>query len=182
VAAELVVALPATAPPPEPRSLAALCATRGARLPSVRVGLALARGQVAAWSAVRLRDVIVVGPAAAALVIGRGVIAVTLDRRGARVTVLAPYQRAVMSSDDLAHDLTIPLAIVAGDVSLSARALLELAPGQVLALGRAVGTAVELRSGERCLARGELVTVDGELGVRVTELVDPAPAVVATRG
>jgi flagellar motor switch protein FliN/FliY len=85
-------------------------------------------------------------------------------------------------TDDLAHDLSIPLAIVAGDVRLSARALLELAPGTVLSLGKTLGAAVEVRSGERCLARGELVAVDGELGVRVTELVDPAPAVVATSG
>ena len=87
-----------------------------------------------------------------------------------------------MSSEELATDLEIPLAIVAGDVSVSARSLLELAPGQVLSLGRSLGGPVELRAGARTLARGELVEVEGELGVRITELVDAAPAVVATRG
>lgn len=184
VAAELVVALPATLPSPDPRPLAALCAARGGRLPDVRARLELARGRVAAATLADLRrgDVLVVGPPDAHLAIARGRIAVALDPRGDGLTLRTAYQRASIMSDDLARDLSIPLAIVAGDVSLSARALLELAPGQVLPLGRRVGTAVEVRAGERCLARGELVTVDGELGVRVTELVDPAPAVVATPG
>jgi flagellar motor switch/type III secretory pathway protein FliN len=42
----------------------------------------------------------------------------------------------------------------------------------VLGLSRAAGAAVELVTGERVIARGELVDVDGELGVRVTALVD----------
>jgi flagellar motor switch/type III secretory pathway protein FliN len=87
-----------------------------------------------------------------------------------------------VASEELANDLDLPLAVVAGDVTLSARALLELTPGQVLSLGRTLGGPVELRAGARTLARGELVEIDGELGVRITELVDAAPAVVATRG
>ena len=77
--------------------------------------------------------------------------------------------------DDLADDLSIPLAVVAGEVSLSARALLELAPGAVLALGRPLAGAVELWAGGRRIARGELVEVEGALGVRIAELLDESP-------
>jgi flagellar motor switch/type III secretory pathway protein FliN len=181
VDAVVTVALPAVMPPPAPRPLAALVASRGARLPDVGASVTVARGRVAGWRDLVVRDVVVVGRPAAALLVGRGAIAVALDATRSRVTVLEPYQRSVMSSEELATDLDLPLAIVAGDVTMSARALLELTPGQVLSLGRSLGGPVELRAGGRCLARGELVEVDGELGVRITELVDAAPAVVATR-
>ncbi len=181
VAAELLVALPLSLPAANPRSLSELMRSRGDRLPPVVAAVALARGRVARWGDAAPRDVVVVGPPSAALLVGRGAIEVALDARGVGVTVLAPYERTAMPGDDLAHDLAIPIAIVAGDVTMSARALLELAPGQVLSLGCALGGLVELRSGARCLARGELVTIDGELGVRVTELVAAPPTVVATR-
>jgi hypothetical protein len=181
VAADVIVALPATIPPPEPPPLASLVATRGARLPGVRATVALARGRVAGWRDMALRDVVVVGRSAPALLVGDGAIRVALDAARTGITVLQPYERTPVASEELASDLDIPLAIVAGDVTMSARALLELTPGQVLSLGRTLGGPVELRAGARTLARGELVEIEGELGVRITELVDAAPAVVATR-
>lgn len=182
VAADVIVALPAALPPPEPRPLGALIAARGAWLPAVEATFVLARGRVAGWRDMAVRDVVVVGKSAPCLQVGRGAIGVALDAVRDRITVLSPYERPRMSSEELATDLEIPLAIVAGDVNVSARSLLELAPGQVLSLGRSLGGPVELRAGARTLARGELVEVEGELGVRITELVDAAPAVVATRG
>ncbi len=182
VVADVIVALPASVPPPEPRPLGALIAARGAWLPAVEATFVLARGRVAGWRDMAVRDVVVVGKSAPCLQVGRGAIGVALDAVRDRITVLSPYERPRMSSEELATDLEIPLAIVAGDVSVSARSLLELAPGQVLSLGRSLGGPVELRAGARTLARGELVEVEGELGVRITELVDAAPAVVATRG
>lgn len=181
IAADVLVALPAMVPPPEARALPVLVATCGARLPEVRVTVALARGRVAGWRDMTTRDVVVVGRSAPALLVARGAIAVALDATRTGLTVLQPYERDRMPTEELATDLDIPLAIVAGDVTMSARALLELTPGQVLSLGRSLGGPVELRAGARTLARGELVEVEGELGVRITELVDAAPAVVATR-
>lgn len=181
IAADVLVVLPATVPPPETRPLPSLVATHGARLPDVRVTVALARGRVAGWRDMSTRDVVVVGRSAPALLVGKGAIAVALDAARTGITVLQPYERNPMPTEELATDLDIPLAIVAGDVTMSARALLELTPGQVLSLGRSLGGPVELRAGARTLARGELVEVEGELGVRITELVDAAPAVVATR-
>ncbi len=44
-------------------------------------------------------------------------------------------------------------------------------PGEVIALPSRVGSLVELRAGGRAVARGELCDVDGEVGVRVLELL-----------
>jgi flagellar motor switch/type III secretory pathway protein FliN len=112
--------------------------------------------------------VIVVGSLAArgggVLRVARGEVPVTID--GDRVTVRAPYQRGRMD-ETLGEDLTVELAVSAGTATLSARALLELAPGAVLALGRPAGGQVELVVGRRVIGTGELIDVDGELAVRV---------------
>ena len=54
-----------------------------------------------------------------------------------------------------------------GTVEMKAREWAELGPGDVIALGRWVGDPAILRVGGVELARGELVQVDGEYGVRI---------------
>ncbi len=183
--AEVVVIVP-DLPAPRLRPLASLLATRGGRLPAVPVIVELARAALPAAAGPRLAalvpgDVIVVGRSAPALRVGRGRVAGALDLAAGELTVAASYLRADPVSDPnpqtLADDLSIPLTVVAGEVAVSARALLELAPGAVLPLGRPLGGAVELWAGGRRIARGELVEVEGALGVRVAELlVEAAPA------
>jgi flagellar motor switch protein FliM len=64
-----------------------------------------------------------------------------------------------------------PIEIVAelGRIVLRGDEVLSLGEGSVLPLGR-TGTTVDLVVGGRTWARGELVNIDGELGVRITEL------------
>ncbi|MFH0901975.1 MAG: FliM/FliN family flagellar motor C-terminal domain-containing protein, partial [Pseudomonadota bacterium] len=56
------------------------------------------------------------------------------------------------------------------EITLSAREVLELGPGAVLAFDKPIGSPVELLAGGSLVARGELVAIDGELGVRILEL------------
>jgi type III secretion protein Q len=44
-------------------------------------------------------------------------------------------------------------------------------PGEVIALPTRVGSPVEIVAGDRLIARGELCDVEGEVGVRITELL-----------
>ena len=67
-------------------------------------------------------------------------------------------------------DVPVTLAVELGRVSLSLAALADLKPGDVLELGRLPTEPVELTSGGRLVARGELVQIDTELGVRVTNV------------
>jgi flagellar motor switch/type III secretory pathway protein FliN len=68
-----------------------------------------------------------------------------------------------------------PIEVVAelGRVTLRGDEVLGLAPGAVLALGRVGASPVSLRVGGELWAEGELVDVDGELGVRVTAVRRP---------
>ena len=58
-----------------------------------------------------------------------------------------------------------------GRVSLRGDELLGLAPGAVLAMGTG-RTGICLRVGGEVWAEGEIVDIDGELGVRVTRLAN----------
>lgn len=65
------------------------------------------------------------------------------------------------------EDAPVVLRVEIGTVEMTARAWSELSPGDVLTLGVRVGEAVVLRVGGVEVARGELVQVDGEVGVRI---------------
>ena len=65
-----------------------------------------------------------------------------------------------------------PIEITAeiGRLVLPAEEVLALGPGSVLGLGPLQPQSVQLRIGSRIWARGELVDVEGQLGVRLTSL------------
>jgi flagellar motor switch/type III secretory pathway protein FliN len=71
-----------------------------------------------------------------------------------------------------------PIEIVAevGRLSVRGDEILALARGGVLTFGGLQPSAIALRVGDEIWARGELVDVDGELGVRITELTAAHPA------
>ncbi len=74
-----------------------------------------------------------------------------------------------MALPDEAH---LELTVALGTTRLSLRALTELAIGQVISLGRPLSGPFDLRVEGRVIGRGELVDVDGELGVRIVSLGD----------
>jgi len=67
-------------------------------------------------------------------------------------------------------EVPVTLTVELGRVNLPLGRLAALRPGDVLELGRHPREPVELTSGGRLVARGELVQVDTELGVRVTQV------------
>jgi flagellar motor switch protein FliM len=77
-----------------------------------------------------------------------------------------------MKSPDpaLIDELPVELSCRLAEITLSAREVLQLAPGAVVPLGRGPAGGVDLISAGRVVARGELVDVDGELGVRILEI------------
>jgi len=69
-----------------------------------------------------------------------------------------------------ALDVPVTLTVELGRVNLSLAQLADLKPGDVVELGRHSRAPVELTSGGRLVARGELVLIDTDLGVRVTNV------------
>ncbi len=68
-------------------------------------------------------------------------------------------------------DLPITLTVELGRLSLSLSRLANLKPGDVLGLMRNSTEPIELTSGDRLVARGELVQMDQELGVRILQIL-----------
>ena len=63
------------------------------------------------------------------------------------------------------------LTVVIGRARRPIRELLEMRPGSVIGLDRAPTDPVEILANGTLVARGEMVVIDGGLGVRVTEIV-----------
>jgi flagellar motor switch/type III secretory pathway protein FliN len=88
-------------------------------------------------------------------------------------TEATPMQSDEASDPTLADavlDAPLVVRVELGQVSMSAREWAALKPGDVLGTGRRLAEPVVLRSGGQVLARGELVSLEGELAVRVLEL------------
>lgn len=73
----------------------------------------------------------------------------------------------------LAADAPVEIAVEIARFTLRLEDLSRLRTGEVLSTGRPIGEHVALRAGGRAIARGELVDVDGEVGVRVLEIAPP---------
>jgi type III secretion system YscQ/HrcQ family protein len=67
-------------------------------------------------------------------------------------------------------DVPVTLVVEIGRVNLTLGRLADLKPGDVVELGRHSREPVELTTAGRLVARGELVQIDTELGVRVTHV------------
>ena len=72
----------------------------------------------------------------------------------------------------LLAEVQVELAVELGRVKLPLRDLLSLAPGAVLELDRSADAPVDVLVNGCLVARGEVVVIDGEFGVRITAVVE----------
>lgn len=72
---------------------------------------------------------------------------------------------------ELLRDVEMELSVEIGRAKMLVRDLLQLSPGSVVELDRTAGAPADLLVNGRLIARGEVVVVDEEFGLRVTQLV-----------
>ncbi len=72
----------------------------------------------------------------------------------------------------LLAEVQVELAVELGRVKLPLRDLLSLAPGAVLELDRSADAPVDVLVNGCLVARGEVVVIDGEFGVRITAVLE----------
>ncbi|WP_024286283.1 flagellar motor switch protein FliN [Cellulomonas sp. KRMCY2] len=99
----------------------------------------------------------------------RGPEAVPHQRAGAADRSAAIHQDG--SGLRLLHDVEMTLTAEIGRTRLPVRQVLELVPGTVLELDRAAGSPADVMVNGRLVARGEVVVVDEDYGIRITEIV-----------
>ena len=69
------------------------------------------------------------------------------------------------------YDVPVNIQAVLGRSSMQVSSLLRLARGSVIELDRKVGEAIDIYVNNRLVARGEVVLVEGKLGVTMTEII-----------
>lgn len=72
---------------------------------------------------------------------------------------------------DVILDVELPLTVRFGKTEMTLQALTQIGPGSVIDLDRSPDEPVEVMINEKVIARGEVVVVSGNYGVRVTEVM-----------
>ena len=77
----------------------------------------------------------------------------------------------------LLQEIDVRLSVEVGATTLKLRDLLALNEGSVVELDREAGALLDIFVNGTLLAKGEVVTVGGRFGVRVTDIVSPGERV-----
>lgn len=79
-------------------------------------------------------------------------------------------------------DVPVQVAVEIGRTTMTIGEILAVTPGTVVTLNRLAGEPVDLLVNGRLIARGEVVAVDEEFGLRVTDVVSPESRIHASAG
>ena len=74
---------------------------------------------------------------------------------------------------DLLRDVQMDVTVELGRTSMTVQDLLALTPGSVVELDRAAGSPADILVNGQLIARGEVVVVDEDYAIRITEIVTP---------
>ena len=99
----------------------------------------------------------------------------TVDAGGGQLEHV-PGAAPAADGGDLArlHAVPVELAVEIGRTRMTIGDTLGLGPGSIITLNRMAGEPVDLLVNGRPIARGEVVVIDEEFGLRVTEVVGSA--------
>jgi flagellar motor switch protein FliN len=107
-----------------------------------------------------VRDELRPAPAAAAA---------TAPGQSAAASISAPLNPGL----ELLLDVELEASLRFGSREMPLGEILELGPGDVVQLDRHVADPVDLLVGDKIVARGEVVLINGNFGLRVTEVAEP---------
>lgn len=96
---------------------------------------------------------------------------VPLVRRAEFRPLVARVTQPAEDNITLLMDVAVPLTVELGGVEMQIREILGLGPGSIIKLEQRVGKPLDILVNGELVGRGEVVVVDEQFGVRVTELV-----------
>lgn len=92
-----------------------------------------------------------------------------------------PSESTSASNLNLLLDVGLRVTVELGRTKLAIKDLLALGPGSVVELDTLAGEPVNILVNDRLIAKGEVVVVDENFGVRVTDIISPQRRLVKTR-
>ena len=81
------------------------------------------------------------------------------------------------SNLDLLLDIPLSITVELGRSKKLIREILELVPGSIVQLDKLAGDPVDILVNNKLVAKGEVVVIDENFGVRVTDIISPAERV-----
>lgn len=81
----------------------------------------------------------------------------------------------------LVQDVPVDLVVEIGRARMTIREMLAIGRGSIIALDKLAGEPADLLVNGRLVARGEVVAIDEEFGLRVTEILSPERVLEAGR-
>ncbi len=81
---------------------------------------------------------------------------------------------AMNTNLELVMDVCLNLTVELGRTELSIKEVLELTRGSVIELNRVAGESVDLYANGKMIAKGEVVVIEDNFGLRITSIVSPA--------
>lgn len=81
-----------------------------------------------------------------------------------------------MGNMRLLYDVEMTLTAEIGRAKLPVRQILDLTPGAIVELDRVAGSPADLMVNGHLVARGEVVVIDEDYGLRITEILDTSEA------
>ena len=82
---------------------------------------------------------------------------------------------------DMILDIAVPVTVELGRTRMMIEDVLALGPGSVVELNKMAGEPVDILVHNKIVAQGEVVVVDENFGVRITDIVDPEQRVRSLR-
>ncbi len=83
------------------------------------------------------------------------------------------YQTKEIANIDLIMDVPLQITVELGRSRKTIREILALTPGSVVELDKLAGEPVDLLVNGKLLAKGEVVVIDENFGIRVTDIISP---------
>ena len=74
---------------------------------------------------------------------------------------------------EMLMNVPLPLTVELGSTQRTVRELVDFSIGSIIELGKLAGDPLDIKVNDRVIARGEVVVIDEEFGIRVTEIVSP---------
>jgi flagellar motor switch protein FliN/FliY len=107
----------------------------------------------------------------------------TRERQVVRTAEFAPFgeiaETGAPQNLDLIMDLSLRVTVELGRTVMSVREVLSLGPGAVVQLDKLAGEQVDILINDRLVAKGEVVVVDENFGVRIIDILTPNKRIVA---
>ncbi|MCQ6274104.1 flagellar motor switch phosphatase FliY [Bacillus sp. V3B] len=84
-----------------------------------------------------------------------------------------PYhlQESEAKNLDMLLDIPLQVTVELGRTKRSVKEILELSPGSIIELDKLAGEPVDIHINNRLIAKGEVVVIDENFGVRVTDII-----------